>query len=375
MVTDVMDPRRRRLLQGMFGGVLASVLPINVWADSSPPLLSGTLLSACDDRQGRHYIASVLPSGNLGFQIPVPLRAHDSCATSDRSRAFFFARRPGHHLYVVDLHAGRLAQTVEAAPGRHFYGHGVVSRDDQWLFASEQIFATGQGIIGIYRLADPIKREGEIPAHGMDPHQLHWLSDGETLVIANGGIRTHPDQHREILNPDTLQPVLTYVRVRDGALLESCTPPHHQMSLHHLDVSPTDQVIVGVQYYGALTDDIALVGSHRRGTDPQWWKGSELNQLRMQQYTASVAVAHTGNKAVVSCPRGNVIAEWDLQNGKLLQLLELRDGAGLSRQWQQSGWIGTSGEGEVVHIGGSTHSQLHTLGRYPLRWDNHATLI
>lgn len=376
MAIDVMNAQRRRLLQGICGGIVASAVPAQLFAEQAAPLLPGILLSACDDRQGRHYIASVLPDGQLGFQIPVPLRAHDSCATPDRSRALFFARRPGHHLYVVDLHAGRLQQTIDAAAGRHFYGHGVISGDGQWLFASEQIVATGQGIIGIYRLTDPIKREGEIPSHGMDPHELQWLSDGETLVIANGGIRTHPAQNREILNPDTMQPALTYVRARDGALLESHQPPHHHMSLHHLDVAPSNQVIVGVQYHGALTDAVALVGSHRRGSAPQWWQGDELSQLRMQQYTASVAVDRLGEKAVVSCPRGNLIAEWDMQSGRLLQLLTLRDGAGLNRQWQHNGWIGTNGEGEVVRIvRQSTGSLLQSLGHYPLRWDNHATLI
>ncbi|MEZ5506729.1 MAG: DUF1513 domain-containing protein [Gammaproteobacteria bacterium] len=69
-------------------------------------------------------------------------------------------------------------------------------------------------------------------------------------MIANGGIRTHPSQQREVLNPDTMTPALTYVRVRDGALIESIALPHHQMSLHHLDVAANDQVVVGVQYQG-----------------------------------------------------------------------------------------------------------------------------
>jgi hypothetical protein len=37
------------------------------------------------------------------------------------------------------------------------------------------------------------KQIGEFEAHGMEPHDIALLSDGRTMVIANGGIRTHPD--------------------------------------------------------------------------------------------------------------------------------------------------------------------------------------
>ncbi len=377
---------RRRFLQHLLGAAAATSVPLllsgcqrsaNAQAvTAKAPLLPGTLLSACDDDKGNHYIAAIQPDGTLGFQIPTPLRAHDSCASSDRARALFFARRPGNQIYVVSLHDRKLVQTISAEPGRHFYGHGVISHDGQWLFTTEQRYETGEGIIGVYRMSDPIRRETEFSAHGMDPHQLQWLSDGETLVIANGGIRTHPAQNRENLNPDTMQPALTYVRVRDGALLEAQQPPHHQMSLHHLDVSPQDQVVVGVQHQGALTDAVALVGSHRRGSDMQWWQADELAQLRMQQYTASVAVDAKGERAVVSCPRGNGIAVWNMRSGALEKMLDIADAAGVYRRPQQTGWIGTNGSGALLQLEETVAAvTLQTLQQFPLRWDNHATLI
>ena len=368
--------QRRQFMQGMLSLVAASSGLAARCGWAAEPLLPGTLLSACDDFKGNHYIAGIRPDGQLGFQIPVPLRAHDSCATPDRQRALFFARRPGHLLFVVDLNSGQLIQTITAAPGRHFYGHGVTSADGQWLFTTEQRYESGEGIIGVYRLSDPIVREAEFLSHGMDPHELQWLNDGATLVIANGGIRTHPSQNREVLNPDTMQPALTYVRVSDGALLESIQPPHHQMSLHHLDVSKQNQVVVGVQHQGELTDEVALVGSHQRGSEMQWWMADELSQLQMHQYTASVAVDLSGQKAVVSCPRGNGIAVWDMRTGTLLEMLNIKDAAGLNHQLQGSGWIGTNGVGELLRIDSlGAATLLRSLQHYPLRWDNHATLI
>lgn len=365
---------RRQLLQA-FGGTLGlmALPPVTFGGESCPP---GTLLSACDDIKGNHFVAGIRPDGALAFCIPVPLRAHGSCVTPDRTRAVFFARRPGQHLYVVDLQQGRLIQTLESAADRHFYGHGVISADGQWLLASEQRYESGEGIIGVYRLGATVVRETEFSTHAMDPHELRWLSDGETLVIANGGIRTHPSQQREVLNPDSMAPALTYVRVRDGALIESIAPPHHQMSLHHLDVAANDQVVLGVQYQGALTDEIPLVGSHRRGQLLQWWQADELTQLRMRQYTASVAVDAAATTALVSCPRGNGIAAWDMQTGQLLTMLDSVDAAGLDRCSHSGRWVGTNGRGEWMQIGrNSSHLTLEKRQQLPLRWDNHATLI
>ena len=108
----------------------------------------------------------------------------------------------------------------------------------------------------------------------------------------------------------------------------------------------------------------------------QWWMADELTRLRMQQYTASVAVDTNGGQAVVSCPRGNGIAVWDMQTGQLINMLDISDAAGVCRQPQQPGWVGTNGAGALVRIDSSgTATALQTLRQYPLRWDNHATLI
>lgn len=337
-------------------------------------VLPGTLLSGCDDTRGRHYIASVLPDGALGFLIEVASRVHDNCVLPDRSRALFFSRRPGRHLYVVDLHVGRLLQIVDAEPGRHFYGHGVVSANGEWLFATENNYASGVGIIGVYRIGSRVTRVAELPSHGVGPHQLRWLADGQTLVVANGGILTHPEQARENLNPDTMQPNLAYVRSSDGALLESHQPPHHQMSIRHLDVAE-DQVVMGIQHQGALTDSVPLAGSHRRGSAIQWWMADELTQLRMRQYTASVSVDARARQALISCPRGNGIALWDLRSGTLRAMLDIADAAGLDRQPGQGGWIATSGTGALMTVGATPTAPMLALKRFPLRWDNHASLI
>ena len=49
---------------------------------------------------------------------------------------------------------------------------------------------------------------GEIDTHGIDPHEVAWLPDGRSLLVANGGIMTHPRTFRRKLNIPTMDPSL-----------------------------------------------------------------------------------------------------------------------------------------------------------------------
>ncbi|MGB0057672.1 MAG: DUF1513 domain-containing protein, partial [Methyloceanibacter sp.] len=90
-------------------------------------------------------------------------------------------------------------------PDRHFFGHGVFSADGRLLHTTENDYKNAQGIIGVRDATDGYKQIGEFSARGMEPHDVALLADGRTMVIANGGIRTHPDSGADELNlPDSL---------------------------------------------------------------------------------------------------------------------------------------------------------------------------
>ena len=70
------------------------------------------------------------------------------------------------------------------------------SADGSLLYATENAFDSGEGRIGLYAADDGFRRRGEFASHGIGPHQLCLAPDGQTLLVANGGIRTHPDYRR-----------------------------------------------------------------------------------------------------------------------------------------------------------------------------------
>ena len=67
-------------------------------------------------------------------------------------------------------------------------------------------------------------RETVLANGSFGPHEIRLLPQGDTLVVANGGIETHPDSGRSKLNLPTMRPNLAYITI-DGALKDRVAPP------------------------------------------------------------------------------------------------------------------------------------------------------
>lgn len=167
--------------------------------------------------------------------------------------ALFVGRRPSRQSYLVDLRDGTLVQTLHSQSQRHFYGHAVFHRSGQWLYATENDTGEpGRGVVGRYRLDSQrlqLIHDGEVSSHGVGPHQLAWLPDGESLVIGNGGIRTEGGS-REAMNLPAMSPSLV-IMDRHGERISKETLPQSQSSIRHLAVAADGTVITGQQYHGA----------------------------------------------------------------------------------------------------------------------------
>ena len=208
---------RRRALRLLAGGLAGPLLPASVGARATArdtPLY----LSARAEAGGGFRVSGFAADGASLFDLPLPGRGHSFAVRPGGREAVQFARRPGGFALVLDLARGAIARPVKAPPDRHFYGHGVFSRDGRLLYATESDFENERGVIGIYDAERGYKRQGELPSHGIGPHEIALLSDGETLVVANGGIATHPDLPRVKLNLPTMAPSLCFVDRGSGAL-------------------------------------------------------------------------------------------------------------------------------------------------------------
>lgn len=329
-------------------------------------------LSAASDREGGHWLAAINRTGELKFRARLPARGHDPFVSPDGALALVPARRPGNWMSVLDGRDGARLDVIHAARGRHFYGHGAFSADGERLYTTENDFASGRGVI-VSRSARTLNVIGEFPSGGVGPHQLKIL-DNELIAVANGGIRTHPDQPRRKLNVDAMRPNLSLVDTRSGEIVDQAVPPDAKSSIRHMDVMAGGDIVLGLQYEGSPTDDAALVLRYGFSSGKLTALPVPLAiQRRMKQYTASVCVDPASNHAMVTCPRGHLVTFWDLDGPGCVGTRRVRDVAGVALDQATGEFVATNGGGSVFRFDAASFQLRRAATRRfeGLRWDNH----
>ena len=305
--------------------------------------------------------------------VELPQRGHDITLKPDGREWVAFARRPGRFGVAIPLDA-RPPVWFAAKPDRHFFGHGVFSADGRLLYTAENDYQRPAGVIGVRDATAGYRQIGEFPAHGLEPHDIALLSDGRTMVIANGGIQTHPDRGDDELNIPDMQPSLVYVDLATGELLEEqrLAPALHQLSIRHLAIAAGDDVVFGCQYRGPEEDAPALVGFHRRGQTPVVVEATAETQIGLRNYVGSVAADSAGAVVAASAPKGGLVTYWDVAGRRFLGSSSLNDGCGLAPTHLSAHFLLTSGEGWLA-----TADAAGDMARQSsdFHWDNHAILV
>jgi uncharacterized protein len=376
---------RRHLLRTGAGIMAGLLLPPHVLgadhrlqSGSARPLFA----SACRDPHGRLLAVVFDPeSGELLHSIALPERGHGIAVRprddrgGGRRELVTFARRPGNFAVVLDLDRAREPLWLTTRPDRHFFGHGIYSADGRLLYTTENNFESGDGVIGVRDAADGYRQIGELPSAGIEPHELAMLSDRRTLVVANGGILTHPGEPR-YENTSTMQPSLAYVDSVTGDVVErhELPPELHKLSIRHLGVGTGDAVVLGCQWRGPPWQIQSNVGSHRRGKPLQLLALADRLDSRIRNYVASIAVSPTGEAAVVCAPNGGLAVLIDVATGRCLATHDLPDVFGAAPH--HDGFLLTAGSGEMATVGGDRWSEHGTLSHgLASAWDNHLVTV
>lgn len=362
----------RRTFLGL-GGALLAASALGGWTLGRSAGQAPLLLSARDDADGRHYAVGYRLDGSRQFATPVAERCHDVVPHPALPLALFVGRRPSRESYLIDTRDGRLLQTVASPADRHFYGHAVFHRGGELLYSTENDTRDpGRGVVGVWRLqGQRLVREAELSSHGIGPHQLLWLPDGETLVVANGGIRTEADS-RAAMNLDAMEPSLVLLR-RDGTLLSKEQLPERMNSVRHLAVASDGTVVSGQQYEGDPQDVAPLVAIKRPGQPFQPFPLGEAQRLAMHQYTASVAINSALRLLAITAPRGNRLFIWDLDSAAVRLDAPLADCAGVAACAE--GFVVSSGQSRCrLYDCRQAEIRMQALELPAALWDNHLRL-
>lgn len=354
---------RRAFLAGAGSLFAASLTP---WAADALNQSDLLFSAACRRPDGR--FAAVLMNGNMEIirEIALPDRGHDVTFNPVSGQSVVFARRPGNFMVVFDRNSLNEPITLTAPEGRHFYGHGVFSPDGRLLYATENDFEDARGMIGIYDASNNFRRLGEFDSHGVGPHDLLLMPDGKTLVIANGGIETHPEYGREKLNLAMMEPSIVYLDRMTGTLIEKhkLSASLHQLSIRHMAMTDKGRVIFGCQYEGSKSDKPPLVGWSELGEGIGVWDCLQDTHCQPANYIGSVAVSQDGVAAAVSAPRDNAFALISVRDGTLLRTEDLSGVCGLASG--REGFVASSDQGFCANL----HRERFSM-RHALAFDNH----
>lgn len=366
--------RRTLLKSAATQALLLPALKMSAWADAAAELQN--YLICAKNTAGELVAVKLTEDGQILQQFTLADRGH-GYAQSINGDLAIFARRPKTQLYLID-NAGQM-RVLYAPEDRHFFGHGVFSPDGKLLYTSENDFdnedVDATGVIGIWDVKQG-KKISEFSSGGIGVHQIMLMADGQTLVIANGGILTHPDHPRQKLNLADMQPNLSFVNRQNGQLISKVDLPSelHQLSIRHIDVTKKGMVAIAMQYQGGLPDEVPLVATVNQNESFEFVKASTDIIKQNKQYIGSICFDKSGEFFAASSPRGN-ITSFFAQNGQFLNLFNMPDVCAIAATSKPYQFILTSGMGAIslYNAAQNTVINLRTKSsKSPLyQWDNH----
>ncbi|MEM6791093.1 MAG: DUF1513 domain-containing protein [Myxococcota bacterium] len=366
---------RRHFVGGCFGWGLGAA----ACGEDRSELRGEVIVSAQGDDADRYAVTGSDREGAVA-SVRTGFRGHGLVVHPvDRARVVMVSRRPGTALVLADMRRAEVVVRVEARPGTHFFGHGAFDPTGARLYTTEADVAAGVGLIGV-RDGVTLELIEHLPSHGIGPHELVMMPDGETLAVANGGILTRPDTGRDKLNLETMDPNLSYVDRQSGELLEALRLDESKSSIRHMAVASDATVAVGVQLQREVTghaDPVALGALHRRGEALRPLQAEEAVWWGFDDYVGSVAIDDRRGLVAMTSPRGNVVGFWSLATGAFAGRVTMNDASGVTVTRDGFGFACSNSLGDLRFIDGDTLEEDPSRHRaHPdLRWDNHLATL
>ena len=364
----------RRIFLKSSAAALASLTILPGWSNAS--IQHHRWLTGFRNPSGHYGAAFIDRDLNAVPILSSSLRLHDVLLSPNGQDIVAPARRPGDLLWIARSNGE--VQTVHSPADRHYFGHGAFSPDGSTLFIAENDFDNERGVIGVYDVSADYKRIDEFYSNGIGPHELRLMPDGKHLMIANGGILTHPNTGRAKLNLDNMAPNLTMLsletgKIRDHAQLRD---NWHQLSIRHFAITPRGEVIFGVQDQQKPYSERPMVGIWKPGSTPHLFKAPKHGWKPFNGYIGSIAIDKSGAIAAAASPRGGITAFWDVSTGLVISEHTAPDVCGVAQSTKAGNFLLTTGQGTLMEISIDAKGySVHRKNSAKLNFDNHCHFV
>lgn len=289
------------------------------------------------------------------------------------------ARRPADFCLILDQ-KGQLVTEFTSQPSRHFYGHGVYSLDGKYLYLTENDYGVNgsRGMIGVYDAVNNYERITEFESSGIGPHEIALSADGQSLIVANGGIQTHPERGRKKLNLNSMKPNLAFLDRETGKLINKAelAPEFSTNSIRHITVSDSGDVYVALQQQVRSNENCLLAHYDSRTRELNPIVLSDQHEAMLNNYVGDINLDHSQQLLALTSPRGNVLLLADMATGDV-QSFEINDVCGLSKTVVDGQFVASSGDGKLmlVEIGAPAVNIGLITDKQNLYWDNHLIVL
>lgn len=148
----------------------------------------------------------------------------------------------GRKTILVDLQTLEVRHQTELEGSRHFYGHGAVSPDGNWLVCTEAGYSgdvNGTASISI-RNARTLEKVGEMPSFGAKPHDIIFFDEG-IVAVSNQGA-------------EEVKSNVSFISLKDKTLLKKVEIPLHKGFLAHLLKVSSDEIFVSATHHEVPAD-------------------------------------------------------------------------------------------------------------------------
>jgi hypothetical protein len=337
-------------------------------------------LSAQGQSQDQYGLSGASSRGEKLAQVSTQFRGHGFCQNPVQlDQVIMFSRRPGTEGIRFNVATGKIDGSFNSAPDRHMHGHGCFSADGQILFCSESEISTGKGKITL-RDAQTLTLIGEFDSQGIGPHEIALMPDGNSLVVANGGLLTHPNSGREILNLNSMRSSLAYIDIHNGELISEHIVPEAKASIRHLDVASDGTVAIALQVqrnamgHNELTP---LAAVHKQGQDIKLLQAPETLLSKLNDYMGSVKINNINRIAAFTSPKGNLAMFWHLDDLSLQGYHSFHDVCGLTMSQDNKYFVLSNSAGKIRQINATTLmlDKDKSLSFPHTRWDNHMITV
>jgi hypothetical protein len=337
-------------------------------------------LSAQGRDQGSYSLGWINPQEESSQQQQSNFRGHGLCQNPAKpEHVIMFSRRPGTEGIRLNTITGKLDGDFSSDDDRHMQGHGCYSADGQWLYCTESSISTGAGKITV-RDGKTLALVTEFSSHGIGPHEIALMPDGTTLVVANGGLLTHPDSGRAVLNLETMRSTLSYIDSRNGKLISEYQVPETKASIRHLNVAADGTVAIALQVqrqamkHNGLTP---LAAIHKPGQAIKVLTAPEALMVKLNDYMGSVVIHNASRTVAFASPKGDLTLFWHLDNFSLQSYHAFHDVCGLTISQDNKYFVLSNSAGKIRQINANTLKIDKTKSlNFPKKsWDNHMISI